>query len=320
MGVVKAEAGARGQKPARALLRRPRLGSHISDGGLAAVMVLPATILMAGYVVYPLWSVVSSSFESFATVTSPGVWTGVDNFRWLFTGPDFLPGLGRSIYYTVANIVLQTGLGLFIALLLNVNLPLRNVARAAILFPFIVPGVVAALIWGYLLDPLTGVLNYAFQEMHLIDAPIGWLARPSTAMNMVVAVSVWKYMPFMIILFLARLQTVPAEIVEAAKVDGAGHVATLRYIVLPWMTPVILVAVMLRLIWSFTEYDIPYLLTQGGPASSTMVLPVMIRTLFFEELDPGRASAVSVFLIAVLVLCGIGYFFAYRYGERRLDG
>lgn len=300
-------------------LRYPRLGRHLSDGQLALVMVAPALLLMVAYVVYPLLSVLASSFQDYPSLIGPGRWTGLDNFAWILTGDEFFPALGRSLYYTFANIIGQTIIGFGIALVLNANLPGRNIARGAILFPFIVPGVVAALIWGYMFDDLTGVVNYVLVSLHVVSEPLGWLANPKTAMNTVIAISIWKFMPFMIILFLARLQTLPTEIMEAARVDGANVLQIFRHLILPWMLPVVVVAAMLRMIWSFNEFDMPFLLTQGGPDDATLVLPVMIRQLLLDQLSPGRAAAVSVIMIAILVVFGLLYQLVYRRSEEALD-
>ncbi len=297
----------------------PRLGLHISDSRLALVLMLPALVLMLVYVAYPLWSVVTSAFQQWATLNGPGTFVGLDNFAWLLTGGQFLQAFGHSLYYTIGNIVAQTLLGFAIALLLHQSLPGRNIARGAILFPFIVPAVVAALIWGYLLNDLTGVVNYVLISLHIIDQPLGLLSDPGSAMNTVIAISVWKYMPFMIILFLARLQTVPVDLTEAARSDGASPMQVLRFVIIPWMTPVIIVAVMLRTIWSFNEFDIPFLMTQGGPDQSTVMLPVLIRQLLIDNLDLGRAAAVSVVMILLLAISGGVYAYLFRRGERILD-
>lgn len=297
----------------------PRLGLHISDARLALLLMLPALVLMLVYVAYPLWSVVTSSFQEWDSLNTPGRFVGLANFAWLFSDGPFIAAFGRSVYYTIANIGSQTLLGFAIALLLHQSLPGRNIARGAILFPFIVPAVVAALIWGYLLNDLTGVLNYVLETLHIIDKPLGLLSDPGSAMNTVVAISVWKYMPFMIILFLARLQTVPLDLTEAARCDGASPMQVLRFVILPWMAPVIVVAVMLRTIWSFNEFDMPFLLAQGGPDQSTLVLPVLIRQLLIDNLDLGKAAAVSVVMILLLGVAGIAYAALFRRGERVID-
>jgi multiple sugar transport system permease protein len=297
----------------------PRLGRRLPDRYLAVIMLAPALALMAAYVVYPLANIVYSAFTTQATLSSPHEWVGLGNFTGYLFQQDFFPTLGRSVYYTVANIVVQTLLGFIVALVLHASLPGRNVARGMILFPFLVPIVVAALIWHFILDDLTGVANYMLTEAHLIKQPLGWLSDPGDAMNAIVAISVWKYVPFMIILFLARLQTVPVELIEAAHVDGAGGLRTLWHIILPYMAPVVVVAVMLRTIFSFNEYEVPFLMTQGGPDNKTLVLPILIRQMLLTDLQTGPAAAVSLLMLLVLVACGLGYWYFYRLGEKAFE-
>ena len=300
-------------------IRLPRLGVHIGDHLLALLMVLPALVLMLLYVLYPLVTVIYSSVMQWDTLTSPGRFVGLQNFSDLFSSDLFRRSLARSGVYTVGNILLQIAGGVLIALLLNKPLPGRNVARGVVLFPFIVPGVVAALIWQYLLNDYTGVVNYLLSEAHLIQHPLGWLSSPKNAMTSVIVISAWKYVPFMTVLFLARLQTIPTEVVEAARCDGASAVDVFRYITLPWITPVLAVAVMLRTIWSFNEFDMPFLLTQGGPSDATLVLPILIREFLLNNLDVGKAAAVSMVMILVLVASGLVYIWVYNRSERTLD-
>ncbi len=301
-------------------LRLPRLGLRLPDGWLGVLMVLPALTLMSLYVLYPLVQVILGSFFQSYTLGQSGHFVGFANFQAILSNDTFLPSLGRSIYYTVGNIVLQLVLGLAFAMLLNMNLPGRNIARGAVLFPFIVPAVVAALIWTYALDPLTGVVNYVLLSNHLIDKPLQLLSNPATAMNTVVLISTWKYMPLIIILFLARLQTIPVEVVEAARCDGATPMQIFRHVVWPWLVPVVLVAVMARTILSFNEFEMPYLLAHGGPLGTVNTLPVLVRELLNDEVDMGRAAAVSLIMMLILAVVLAGYVFAYRRGERTLEG
>jgi multiple sugar transport system permease protein len=298
----------------------PRLGRRLGDGWLAFFMVLPALALMSVYVLYPLYQVLAGSFMQSYTLGAAPHWVGLSNFREIFGSDTFMPALGRSVYYTVGNIVLQLSLGLAFALLLNQNLPGRNIARGAVLFPFIVPAVVAALIWTYALDPLTGVVNYVLMSNHLIHQPLQLLSSPATAMNTVILISTWKYMPLIIILFLARLQTIPQEVVEAARCDGANAWEVFFYVTWPWLQPVVLVAVMARTILSFNEFEMPYLLAHGGPLGTVNTLPVLVRELLNDEVDLGRAAAVSLVMMVILAVVLAGYIAAYRRGERGLEG
>lgn len=296
--------------------RRWRRG--LSDNQLAVAMVFPALALMLGYLLYPLVIVASSSLMSFDTLTGPGRWVGLQNYQAVFASDLFVPSLQRSIYYTAANIVVQTILAFGIALLLNGAFPGRGLVRGSILFPFIVPAVVVALIFSYLFNDLVGLVNYVLIEARILKAPLGWLDSPSMAMNTVVAVSVWRFLPFMTVLFLARLQTLNTELLEAARADGATALQALRHVILPWMLPTIIVVVLLRTIGSFNEFETPYLLTQGGPDDRTLVLPVLIRILLLDNQDPGQASAVAILMLGIVAMAAAIYFVFYRRSERTL--
>lgn len=299
--------------------RLPRIRVDMPDKQLAFFMVLPAMTLTVLYVAYPLWTIVSTAFMSFDTLTGPGRWVGLLNFRWLLSGDFFLPALGRSLYYTLASVVLQTVFGFAMAMLLDAALPGRGIARSSVLLPLVVSAVVTALVFAFVFAPLNGIVNYLLMSSHLITEPLAWLSSPRSAMNSIILVSVWKYSPISIILFLARLQTLPIEVLEAAKTDGANPWQLFRYIVLPWMAPILLVVVLLRTILSFNEYDIPFLLTQGGPGSSTLVLPVLIKILLLDYQAPGRAAAVAAVMIAILAILSAVYFVMYRRAESALE-
>lgn len=301
-------------------IRVPRLALRISDNWLSFFLVAPALGLMTVYVLYPLWEVISGSFLQSFILGQPGHFVGLANFQALLANGQFLPALQLSVYYTVGNIVLQLGLGLPIALLLNMKLPGRNIARGAVLFPFIVPAVVAALIWTFVLDPNTGIVDYVMTSLRVIHQPIPFLTSPSYAMNTVIVISTWKYVPLIIILFLARLQTIPSEVLEAARCDGANGWQVFRHVIWPWVLPVALVAVMARTILSFNEFDMPYLLAHGGPLESVTTAPVLVREVLNSQNDFGSASAMSLVMMAILVIVLIGYLVVYRRGERMLDG
>ena len=272
----------------------------MSDHTLGLLMILPAAVLIVTYLGLPLVTAVITSLFQQDTITHARRYVGLGNFVWLAQNPLFWESLGRSLYWTVGNAVLQLVGGLGIALLLHANLRGRAIARGIVLFPFIVPAVVAALIWNYLLNDMVGVINYVLQSLHIITQPLGAMSTPSKAMNTIILISVWKFMPFMVVMFLSRLQTLPLELSEAARIDGCGPLRVFTKITLPWLMPVIIVALLLRIIWSFNEFDLPFLLTQGGPLNATMTLPLLIRYLAFDYLDVGKAAAVALVMIVIL--------------------
>jgi multiple sugar transport system permease protein len=272
----------------------------MSDHTLGLLMILPAAVLIVTYLGLPLVTAVITSLFQQDTITHARRYVGLGNFVWLAQNPLFWESLGRSLYWTVGNAVLQLVGGVGIALLLHANLRGRAIARGIVLFPFIVPAVVAALVWNYMLNDMVGVINYVLQSLHMITQPLGAMSTPSKAMNTIILISVWKFMPFMVVMFLSRLQTLPLELSEAARIDGCGPLRVFTRITLPWLMPVIIVALLLRIIWSFNEFDLPFLLTQGGPLNATMTLPLLIRYLAFDYLDVGKAAAVALVMIVIL--------------------
>jgi len=298
-------------------IQRRRKG--ISDRTLGILMILPAAVLIITYLAIPLATSVGLSLFQEDTITHASVWVGLGNFTWLAQNSLFWDSLGRSIYWTAGNAIIQIVGGVGVALLLHAELRGRTIARGIMLFPFVIPAVVAALIWNYMLNDLVGVVDYILQSLNIISQPLGAMSTPGKAMNTIILISSWKYMPFMIVMFLSRLQTLPLELSEAARMDGCGPLGVFTRITLPWLMPVIMVALLLRIIWSFNEFDMPFLLTQGGPLNSTMTLPLLIRYLAFDYLDVGKAAAVALVMIGILLALSRLQSALYQRAESRLQ-
>lgn len=299
--------------------RPARRRRGMSDRTLGILMILPAAILIVTYLGLPLITAIITSLFQQDTITQARKFVGLGNFVWLAQNPLFWESLERSIYWTVGNAILQLLGGLGIALLLHAELRGRNIVRGIVLFPFILPAVVAALIWNYMLNDMLGVINYVLQSLHIITQPLGAMSTTSNAMNTIILISTWKFMPFLVVMFLSRLQTLPLELSEAARMDGCGPLRVFTRITLPWLLPVIIVALLLRVIWSFNEFDIPFLLTQGGPLNATMTLPLLIRYLAFDYLDVGKAAAVALVMIVILLLLSRLQFRLFHHAEAELQ-
>jgi multiple sugar transport system permease protein len=188
-----------------------------------------------------------------------------------------------------------------------------------VLFPYLVPAVVASLVWRFMFNPLTGVVNYLLIDvLHILKVPIAWLADPKTALIAVIIVGIWKFVPFMIILFLARLQTTPLDLYDAAKVDGATAWQEFRYITLPWLRPTIIVALLLRTLWLFNNFDLVYLMAYGGPLRSATTVPVLIRTTAFDFMEMGKAASISMCMVIILFFMSGFYSRFYGRAEEEL--
>jgi len=197
---------------------------------------------------------------------------------------------------------LQMVFGISVALLLHQNLVFRSLARSLVLFPYFLSTVVAVLVWRWLFNDLYGVLNHMLMWAGLIDMPVDWLGSMPNAMVSLVFVGAWKYFPFVVIAVLARLQSIPDELYEAATIDGAGPFARFTDITLPQLKDVLIVIVLLRTIWDFKEFDLIYLLTGGGPIISTQTLPLMVYKEAFALNQMGAASAVAVVMMLIMLI------------------
>ena len=289
----------------------------LSDRSLAMLLVIPAGILLLLFSVYPF---IQAAIDSFFTIplSGAGTFVGWDNYQNVFQDDRIRDAFFRSIWWTVVNIIVQAGLGLAIALVLNQKLRGRDVARGLVLFPYMVPAVSVALLFRYSFNDITGIVTYLMQKLPWLERPPLFLADPDIAMWTVIAVNCWKYTPFMTIILLARLQTVPRDLYEAARIDGASAWQMFRDITFPWLRPVFLIALLLRTIWTINDFDVIYLLAFGGPLNATTTLPVEIRRLAFGQQDLGLASALAVLMAVFIAIVSFVYLRMYQRSEDRL--
>ncbi len=287
------------------------------DGLLGLMLIAPTVVVFCAVIVYPLVSAVYLSVFSIYTPTMEGEWVGFSNYRELLASGEFWRSLWNNVIWTVGTLTLQIVFGIFVALVLHQNLWFRSLARSLVLFPYFLSTVVAVLVWRWLFNDLYGVLNHVLMGARIIDMPVDWLGSMPNAMMSLIFVGAWKYFPFVVIAVLARLQTIPDELYEAAKIDGAGGFARFRDITLPQLKDVLVVIVLLRTIWDFKEFDLIYLLTGGGPVISTQTLPLLVYKEAFALNQMGSASAVAVLMMLFML---VFMFFYLRNAEGRQLG
>ncbi len=287
------------------------------DGLLGLMLIAPTVVVFCAVIVYPLVSAVYLSVFSIYTPTMEGEWVGFSNYRELLASGEFWRSRWNNVIWTVGTLTLQIVFGIFVALVLHQNLWFRSLARSLVLFPYFLSTVVAVLVWRWLFNDLYGVLNHVLMGARIIDMPVDWLGSMPNAMMSLIFVGAWKYFPFVVIAVLARLQTIPDELYEAAKIDGAGGFARFRDITLPQLKDVLVVIVLLRTIWDFKEFDLIYLLTGGGPVISTQTLPLLVYKEAFALNQMGSASAVAVLMMLFML---VFMFFYLRNAEGRQLG
>ena len=257
--------------------------------------ILPTMLLLAALILYPLVDTVQLSVTD-----QSGAFAGVANFDFVIQSPSMRRIVGNTFVYVSGSVVFQLLLGTLTGILLNQNFRGRGFVRAAVLIPWVVPGIVAAMTWAWMLHTDYGIINYALQSIGVIDQPVGWLTNPSTVMPALIAVNVWKMFPFVAVMVLAGLQSVPDELYEAARVDGADLRHEIVHIMLPHLRPVLTSVSLLLTIWALDGITIIYSMTAGGPANRSMIVPIQIYVQAFEYFQFNRAAALSVMYFAII--------------------
>jgi multiple sugar transport system permease protein len=282
---------------------------------IGMLMILPTLLTFLLVIVYPLIYAIYLSFYSIYTPTQQGEWVGLENYRAMLSSSEFWFSLRTTILWTVGTLTLQVVVGVAMALLLNLNFYFRSLARSLVLFPYFVSTVVAVLVWRWMFNDVYGILNRAMLASGLANMPVDWVGSMPNAMISVIVVGTWKYFPFVVIAVLARLQTIPTELYEAARIDGAGTWSRFWDVTLPQLREVLVVIILLRTIWDFKEFDLIYLLTGGGPVTSTQTLPLLVYKQAFGMNAMGQASTYAIGIMVVLMVFMILYLYRTQRGR-----
>ncbi len=266
------------------------------DWKIALIFVLPLVVIMAGLILWPFINAILLSLTVRSFVTRKEEYVGLANYARLLHDSDFISAVGNTIVFTVASLCVKFVVGMAIALILNSKLPFRSILTGVMLLPWIVPEVVTALTWRSIYDPIFGGLNPILLQLGLINRPVAWLAEPGLAMASVIAVNVWKGIPFYTILLLAGLKAIDREQHEAAEVDGATVVQRFRHITLPGLRYVIIVTVLLSFISTFNTFGLVYLMTGGGPGGATRLFSILAyeKAIIGLRFGPGAATAFAM--------------------------
>jgi multiple sugar transport system permease protein len=268
---------------------------------LAWLLVGPLVLLLLGLVAYPFGVAVMYALSD-RTLAEPGRFVGLANVWNLWDNQIYRQTLWNTIVYTIGATILKLGAGLGLALVLNEKLPLKRLIRSAVLLPWIVPTVLSAMAWLWLLTPNFSVLNWILVHSGLSQRGLPWLTSPSLAMFSVILVNTWRGIPFFAITLLAGLQTIPGELYEASAIDGAGAWHRFRYVTLPLLQPILLITLVLSMIWTFSDFQVVYGLTQGGPMNSTHVLATLSYQVGLASGNIGEGAAISLTMLPLLLI------------------
>jgi len=267
----------------------------------AWTFLAPTLLLLSLLALYPLGYALYLSMTT-TQVGVPGQFVGARNFVRLLDTEIFTLTLWNTVWYTLVAVTVKFVLGLALAVVLVQRAPGMKWIRGAVLVPWVAPTSLSVLAWTWMFASTYSVFNWTLRELGVIHTPIGWLGVPSLARLSVVLVNVWCGLPFFAINFLAGLVTIPSELYEAARVDGAGAVARFRSVTLPLMRPVLATVLLFSLVMTSSDFATVFVLTRGGPVNATQILATLSFKLGLATGDLGQAAAISLYLVPVLAL------------------
>ena len=267
---------------------------------LALLLLFPALFVLAFMILVPSIQLLWLSLTDYSPGVDSGRFVGLDNYLWVLGDPAFQAALLRNIFYVTVVVSLEVLIGFGCALVLQQRFPLRALWMALIIAPYAVSPIVAVVMWKYMLDPSFGVVNYMLTTVGL--PAVQWLSTPTTSMAAIIIVAVWKEFSFTTIVLFSALVTVPRELYEAARIDGATALQNLRFVTLPLIMPAIAIVVLFRVIFTLREFGIPWTFTGGGPGTSTEILSIYLYKQAFRYSDFGAGAATGWLMLLVTVL------------------
>jgi multiple sugar transport system permease protein len=282
---------------------------HVFGYGL----ILPALALLTALVAFPFGMAIYFSLSDY-WVGSPGSFVGLANYREILANDIFRQTIQNSFVFSGVALTLKTVLGVWLAVLLSRNLRFKRLIRGAVLLPFVIPTALSTLGWTWMFDSLYSVVNWTAIHLGLMAPPgPNWLGQSAYAMAAVIVVNVWRGLPFFAITTLAGLVAIPREYYEAAEVDGAGSWARFRLVTLPLLKPVLAVVILFSTIFTFSDFNIVWVLTRGGPVNTTHLFATLAYQIGLNGGNLGQGAAISLFMLPLL---GAVVFFQLRYIRR----
>jgi len=280
-----------------------------SRNALGLTFLAPAAVLLLVFLTYPLGLGVWLGFTD-TRIGREGIFIGVENYQSLSDDSVFWLSVFNTLLYTISASILKFALGLWLALILNERLPFKSFFRAVVLLPWVVPTVLSAIAFWWIYDSQFSILSWVLLEWGWIDSRINFLGDPENARASVIAANVWRGIPFVAITLLAGLQTIPPSLYEAATLDGASRWQLFRYVTFPLLTPIIAIVMTFSVLFTFTDFQLIYVLTRGGPVNATHLMATLSfqRGISGGQLGEGAAIAVAMipFLLAAILFSYFG--------------
>ncbi|MGP2481882.1 carbohydrate ABC transporter permease [Pantoea eucalypti] len=285
----------------------------------AWVLLAPMLLVMLFLTAWPLLRTIWLSFTDAALIGSgeSPAWIGLENYLYALTDPDFRASIWRTLYFTVVSVTFEGIIGVLVALLLNQKFIGRNVLRVLVILPWALPTIVNAMMWRLNFNPDYGSINALLSQLGIIDGYRSWLGSPDAALNAVMFADIWKNYPLVTLLVLAALQSIPEDLFEAARLDGASAWRRFRAITFPAIVAPLGVALVLRTIDAFKIFDIIYVMTRGGPVDSTKTLSFFVYQESFSYLRAGSGAAYAILMTLMCALLITLYLLMLWHQRRR---
>lgn len=282
------------------------------------VFLAPGVLFLVLFMVFPILYNFVLSFENVTLLNLKGEkeFAGLQNYRTIFNDPVFYISLKNSIIFTVSCIFFQFTIGFAFALLFNLDFPGRNVLRSLLILAWMLPGIIISSLFKWILSGDSGVFNYFLQVLGIIEKPILWLTETSTSLFGTIIANIWHGIPFNMLILLGGLQSLPEQLYEAARIDGASRFRQFIHITLPLMRPTILILLMLGVIYTFKVFELIYVMTAGGPVTSSFVLPFYAFNLTFFHMEFSQGAAVATIMLVFLCLVSAVYLWFLRREEK----
>ncbi len=284
------------------------------------LFILPSVLFLGAILGFPILYSIAISFQKFnlaTLVSGKAPFIGIQNYIAILHNPLLKNALVHSLTFTFFSILFQFTIGLGLAILLNKSFPLNNVMRGVLLSGWQVPSVVTGTVFLWLFNLDYGLVNFLLTSLRLVHEPIAWFFQPNTAMVAVIIANIWLGIPFNVILLSAGIAGLPEDVYEAATVDGANGWQKVFFITLPLLKSTIMAVLMLGFIYTLRVFDIIWIMTKGGPGNATEVLPTLAYRLSFINFNFGQSSAVSVIILAILLIAAVLYL-KFTFVEERL--
>ncbi|WP_369017613.1 sugar ABC transporter permease [Thermatribacter velox] len=278
-----------------------------SNAIFGLLLIAPLLVWLLVTIGYPLFLCVKLSFLNVEFIGEKGVFVGLKNYINVVLDASLWHAFRKSLFWVIGNVALQTILGFFAALILNLKIRSVSFMRTWIVLPWILPTVVLAIMWRWMLSGTFGVINYLLEKLGVISQPINYLGSINEAMPALIFINSWRWFPFITVLLLAALQSVPQQEYEAAAVDGANSLQSFFYVTLPNLKPVMTVLGILGPLLTFNVFDVVWLLTQGGPSRATYTVPVLIYERGFKAFALSEAATISVIAFVFLAMFVVVY-------------